>query len=314
MDTYQAITDKIVAMIEAGADREDWRMPWHSKAGEPGLTLPRNPISGTRYRGINVPILWAAAEGKGYSSQQWATYKQWAEAGAQVRKGERSELIFFWKQIAAAEGAGEDTGEGEGERRRLRFVARAYHVFAREQVDGYMPKPGKPGEPSKFDEGAADSLDETARIAAAEEFFAAVGAEVRHGGNRAFYVPSADFIQMPEFGQFDDAGAYYATLGHEHVHWTGAKARCDREFGRRFGDEAYAFEELVAELGAAFLCAALGLANEPRRDHARYLASWLRVLKSDARAIFTAGGKSQAAVDWLLSHGQPAPCELPRAA
>ena len=255
MDTYQQITNKIVAMIEAGADREEWRMPWHSKAGEAALVLPRNPISGTRYRGINVPILWAAAEARGYAAQQWATYKQWAEKGAQVRKGERSELVFFWKRLEGPAGAGDAVeGEDAGEdRKRLRFVARAYNVFAAEQVDGYTPKEAGAAE------GAADSLDEAARIAAAEEFFAGLGATLRHGGNRAFYSPSADFIQMPEFGQFEEAGAYYATLGHEHIHWTGAKKRLGREFGARFGDEAYAFEELVAELGAAFLCADLGL-------------------------------------------------------
>jgi antirestriction protein ArdC len=122
---------------------------------------------------------------------------------------------------------------------------------------------------------------------------------VRHGGNRAFYTSTGDFIQMPEFRQFVAADRYYSVLAHEHVHWTGAANRCAREFGKRFGDEAYAFEELVAELGAAFLCADLGLSNEPRRDHAAYIASWLRVLKNDKRAIFTAASKAQAAADYL---------------
>jgi antirestriction protein ArdC len=280
-------------MIEAGAGDETWRMPWHAKAGQ-ALMTPRNPISGTRYRGINVPILWAAAEDKGYRSGLWATYKQWAEKGAQVRKGEKSELIFFWKKLTVPSARG-DGGEGEDDGadaggRRLRFMARAYCVFAAEQVEGYAIPPVL--EP--------DSLAEAARIADAEAFFKRLGAELRHGGDRAFYAPAVDAIQMPEFEQFHDAAGYYSTLGHEHIHWTGAKSRCAREFGRRFGDEAYAFEELVAELGAAFLCAELGIANEPRRDHARYLGSWLRVLESDARAVFTAGGKAQAAVDWLL--------------
>jgi antirestriction protein ArdC len=124
---------------------------------------------------------------------------------------------------------------------------------------------------------------------------------VRHGGNRAFYTTAGDYIQMPEFGQFDEPHGYYATLAHEHVHWTGAAHRCAREFGKRFGDEAYAFEELVAELGAAFLCADLALSNEPRRDHAAYIASWLRVLQNDKRAIFTAASKAQGAADYLAA-------------
>lgn len=292
-DTYQAVTDKIVAMIETGAG--DWRMPWHSgrDTGTP-LVLPRNPVSGTRYRGMNVPLLWAASEAAGYSSHLWATYKQWQERGAQVRKGERSALIVFWKQVAAGEARGsDDSGDDDsGERRRVRFVARAYNVFAAEQVDGFtLPPAPEPSEPA--------GLPESERIATADAYFAAVGATVRHGGNRAFYAPSQDSIQMPEFRRFESAVAYYATLGHEHIHYTGDEKRCNREFGKRFGDNAYAFEELVAELGAAFLCAELGLSNEPRPDHAAYIDSWLRVLKSDNRAVFTAASKAQAAVDWL---------------
>jgi antirestriction protein ArdC len=160
-------------------------------------------------------------------------------------------------------------------------------------VDGYDTS-----KPVKRD--IAD-LSESERIEHAEAFFLATGSTGRHGGNRAYYTTGDDHIQMPEFGQFRDGVSYYAVLGHEHVHWTGHKSRCDREFGKRFGDQAYAFEELVAELGSAFLCAELGLVNEPRQDHAAYLASWLTVLKNDKRAIFTAASKAQAAVDHLNS-------------
>ena len=282
MDIYQTVTDKIVAMIEAGAGA--WHMPWHGD----GLTLPRNPLSGTRYRGCNVPLLWSAAMAKGYQSHQWATFKQWQKAGAQVRKGERSELVFFWKRFGPAEGD-EGAGDGDGRSGRARYMARAYNVFAVEQVDEYGVQPSLP----------LDGLAEGNRIAVAEGYFSSIGATVRHGGGKAFYAPSHDAIQMPEFRQFFDAVSYYATLGHEHVHWTGHAARCNREFGKRFGDRAYAFEELVAELGAAFLCAGLGLANAPRPDHAAYLDSWLKVMREDKRAVFTAGARAQAAVDWL---------------
>lgn len=284
-DIYQTVTDSIVAMIERGAG--SWKMPWHAVHGEGdgSIAMPRN-VTGRAYRGVNVPLLWAASQMAGYVSPMWGTYKQWQERGAQVRKGERSTLIVFWKRIETAASESEDETEEGG---KTRMIARGYAVFNLAQVDGYAPAKDKVAEP----------VSEAARIDAAERFFANVGAVVRHGGNRAFYAPGSDHIQMPEFRQFDEPGAYYATLAHEHVHWTGAEKRCAREFGKRFGDGAYAFEELVAELGAAFVCADLGLSNEPRPDHAAYIASWLRVLKADKRAIFTAASKAQAAADFL---------------
>lgn len=293
-DTYQTVTDSIVRMIENGAGA--WRMPWHTaaKLGGMPLELPRNPLSGTRYRGINVPLLWASAEHNGFASHHWATYRQYAERGAQVRKGERSTQIVFWKRL---EGAAADDGENEGDsgKPRVRMLARCYSVFNVAQVDGFdIAAPAAP-----VDDPAG--LPESERIALAESYFANIGATVRHGGNRAFYTTGGDFIAMPEFRQFDSAPDYYSTLGHEHVHLTGHASRCNREFGKRFGDMAYAFEELVAELGAAFLCAELQISNQPRPDHAAYIDSWLRVLKGDCRAVFTAASKAQAAVDWLNS-------------
>jgi antirestriction protein ArdC len=143
---------------------------------------------------------------------------------------------------------------------------------------------------------------EIARVQTAENFFAALRAGIRHGGHRACYLPKTDHIQMPRFEVFQSALAYYSTLAHEWTHWTGAVPRLNRELSTRFGGEPYAAEELIAELGAAFLCAELGLSNEPRPDHAAYLASWLRVLKNDKRAIFTAASKTEAAVDYM--HGK----------
>jgi antirestriction protein ArdC len=250
MDLYQTVTDRIVLMIERGAD--EWRMPWHAApAGESSLpvAMPRN-VTGRAYRGVNVPLLWAAAEAFGYASPVWATYKQWHERSAQVRKGEKSTLVIFWKWI---EVANDDDGPDDDPATRL--IARGYSVFNAAQVDGFDAK----------SIATKREVSEPERIDAAETFFCNSGAIVRHGGNRAFYTTAGDYIQMPEFRQFIAADRYYSVLAHEHVHWTGAEKRLNREFGKRFGDQAYAFEELVAELGAAFLCADLGLSNEPRK-------------------------------------------------
>lgn len=279
-DIYQTVTDQIVRMIENGAG--EWRMPWHvDKAAIASLPIhmPHN-VSGRAYRGINVPILWAASHAAAYTSPIWATYKQWSELGAQVKKGEKSVTIVFWKQLQVKSDNGDES--------ETRMMARGYAVFNVAQVDGYTA-PSSP-EPAE---------DDDKRISNADSYFANIGAVLRHGGNRAFYAPSKDSIQMPEFKQFDSPIDYYSTLAHEHVHWTSHKTRCDRELGKRFGDAAYAMEELIAELGAAFVCATLGLSNEPRKDHAAYLQSWLKVLKSDKRAIFAAASRAQAAADYL---------------
>lgn len=277
---YQQVTDQIVSAIEAGAG--EWHMPWHNTGSD--LVCPINATSRRPYRGINVLSLWASAEARGFPTGQWATYRQWRDMGAQVRKGEQSTLVVFWK-VTSESDADEDNTQAD-DRRERRFSARGYRVFNAAQVDGFTP-PEVPALPT------------AERIAHAESFFAGLGAEIRHGGGRAYYRPKDDYIQLPPFEAFRDAVAYYATLAHESTHWTGHGSRMDRDLSGRFGDEAYAAEELIAELGAAFLCAQLGLANEPRPDHAAYLSSWLRVLRSDERAIFTAASQAQAAVDWM---------------
>jgi len=251
-DVYQTVTNSIIAMIEAGAG--SWHMPWHNdpSVADAALTLPSNPVSGTRYRGVNVPLLWCAAQDNNYQTHQWATYKQWAEKKAQVRKGEKATTIVFWKRLDVAA----PSGDG-GDKPKSIMMARAYSVFNLAQVDGYEAKVVP----------IAPIVDRPqARVEQADAYFSSIaiahGSElVRHGGNRAFYAPSRDVICVPHFAQFDAPVDYYSTLAHEHVHYTGHEKRCAREFGRRFGDSAYAFEELVAELGAAFLCAELGLSN-----------------------------------------------------
>ena len=292
-DIYQRITDRIAAAIKAGAGT--WQMPWHPGPDGTAPRLPVNAATGKPYRGINTVVLWATAQAEGYPSAVWGTYRQWAELGTQVRRGEQSSPVVFWKvngpdegEDGGGTGAGGDgaAGEGSEDGRRPRMFARGYSVFNAAQVDGYAAP-------------ALPALPEPERIGHAEAFFAALGADIRHGGNRACYVPSLDQIRMPPFPAFRDVVAYYATLAHEATHLTGHPSRCNRDLRGRFGEDAYAAEELVAELGAAFVCADLALTPEPRPDHAAYVASWLKVLRGDKRAIFTAAAKAQAAADWM---------------
>jgi antirestriction protein ArdC len=278
-DLFERITSRIVTAIEAGAG--DFIMPWHRWGEATGA--PINAVSRRPYRGINTLLLWAAAELDGHSSGRWATYRQWAAAGAQVRKGEKATAIIFWRTA----GNDADEQDRDDESSRPKFIGRVYNVFNASQVDGDNRAGGGARPP------------ENGRIAAAEAFFAACRARVEHGGDRAFYMPSQDRIQMPRFEQFRDPESYYSVLGHEHVHWTGAEHRLDRDLQNRFGTDAYAMEELIAELGSAFLAGHLGIAVEPRPDHAAYLASWLRVLRNDARAVVTAAAKAQQALDFL---------------
>ncbi len=283
-DVYARVTSQIVNAIEQGVG--NWRMPWHT-SGRYAFS-PINAASKKPYRGINTVCLWAAAESRGYDSGEWATYQQWQERGAQVRKGEKATTVVFWK---FANNASEmEDGETPASGSRLLFT-RGYAVFNAAQVDGYTPK----AEP-------AVSMPE--RIERAETWFQSIAADVRNGGNRAYYAPGTDHIQMPPFAAFVENVPYYSTLAHECTHWTARAERCDRQLGKRFGDSAYAAEELIAELGAAFVCAHLGLSTEPREDHAQYIQSWLKVLRADKRAIFTAASKAQQAADYLISRAE----------
>jgi antirestriction protein ArdC len=274
-DVYARVTAQIITAIENGVG--NWRLPWHT-SGRYAFS-PINVVSMKPYRGINTLCLWAAAQAKGYAEGEWGTYQQWQERGAQVRKGEKATLVVFWKFANESED-GEAPKAGS-----LLLFTRGYSVFNAAQVDGYSPK-ADPERPL------------LERIAHGNAFFYAVGADVRHGGNQAFYSPVSDHIQMPPFQAFRESAGYYSVLAHEHTHWTAS--RCNRELGKRFGDAVYAAEELVAELGAAFTCAHLGLSTEPREDHAQYTQSWLKVLKADSRAIFTAASKAQQAADLLV--------------
>lgn len=281
-DLYSRVTDRILAELDAGT--RPWVKPW-TVAGTAGqISRPRR-ANGTPYRGINVLLLWGEAVDHGYSSSTWMTYKQAQALGGQVRKGETGALVVYADRFTKTE----TTDKGEEVEREIPFL-KGYTVFNVDQIDG-LPEAYRPA--------PCPALPPLALLDQAEAFFKATGADIRHGGDRAYYAPGLDRIQLPKPEAFRSVEAYAATKAHELVHWTGHPARLARAFGQRFGDDAYAFEELVAELGAAFVCADLGIKPEVRDDHAAYLAHWLKVLKSDKRAIFSAATHAQRAADHL---------------
>ena len=284
-DVYSRITDRIIADLEQGV--RPWMKPWNAEHAAGRITRPLRH-NGQPYNGINVLMLWSAAMDRGYAAPIWMTFKQAAEMGAHVRKGEKGELVVYANTITRTE---TDAETGADEERAIPFL-KGYTVFNAEQVEGL---------PAKFYELAEPALDPVQRIEAADAFFTATRADIRHGGNMAYYAIGSDHIQMPPFESFRDAESYYATLAHEATHWTRHPKRLDRDFGRKsFGDAGYAREELVAEMGSAFLAADLGLALEPRDDHAAYIGHWLSVLKEDKRAIVSAASHAQRAADFLI--------------
>lgn len=285
-DIYQRVTDAIVCELEKGV--RPWLKPWNAEHAAGRITRPLR-ANGIPYRGINVLMLWGAAAESGYVAPMWLTYKQAQELGAQVRKGEKGSLVVYANTITRTE---QDEATGEDLEREIPFM-KGYTVFNAEQVDGL---------PAHFHAMQAPALDAVQRIEKAESYFAATGATIREGGDRAFYRQADDAVQMPPFVAFREPEAYYATLAHELCHWTKHPKRLDRDFGRkRFGDRGYAMEELVAELGAAFVCADLQLTPQPREEHASYIASWLKALKDDRRAIFAAAAHAQRAADYLAA-------------
>jgi antirestriction protein ArdC len=289
-DIYTRVTNQIIAAIEAGT--KNFRMPWHIT--EADCFAPINAVSKRPYRGVNVLILWATAQSRGYAGGLWATYEQWKQLGAQVRKGEKATTVVLWKPTEPKSKKADDQSEQEDKKRRG-LLARGYSVFNLAQVDGYQ-------------HSRTPKLFENIRIRAAEKVLLGAGADVRHGGSEAYYHKATDFIAIPHFEDFRDSVGYYSVLAHELTHWTAAPHRLNRDLSGRFGSEAYAAEELVAELGAAFLCGALGLSVEPREDHAGYIANWLAILRSDKKAIFSAASKAQQAADWIISQtAQPLP-------
>ena len=283
-DIYQTITAELAAAIDAGAGQ--WRMPWHHDGGT--VMRPTSAV-GRAYTGINRLVLWASAEAHGFQSGTWATYRQWTEVGAQVRRGETGTHVILWKKQERDESTSADS---DGEDRGARFFARSFVVFNQSQVDGAPERA----------QASARPIGEIA--ASAKLFLESVGVPVHYGPWDAYFRPDQDRVYMPDREAFDSDEDFISTLGHEIVHSTGSAQRLARETLRDyFKDRTIrAREELVAEVGASFLMADLGLAYSPRRDHAAYVASWLNMLGNDTRAIFRAAAAAQAATDWIHAH------------
>jgi len=277
---YSRVTDALLEQL-SNADPSSWTCPWHNFAHG----LPVNVKTSRRYRGINVLILACAGQRFGFGDNRWGTYRQWQAIGGQVRKGEKGKLILFYKD--SLENRSGQQGDRDAGPSNRRYVLRTSIVFNAAQVDG-APEVPRPLTAEPFDSETFDG------------FIARTGAIIRFGGTHAFYSPAYDEIHLPKRGDFKSPEGYMATLTHELIHWSGNKDRLCRDLSGRFGNRAYAAEELVAELGAAFLLAILGLANVPHPDHARYLASWLPLLKDDPRAIFVTAAQASQAADWLF--------------
>jgi antirestriction protein ArdC len=275
-DLYQEVTDKVIAEIEAG--KIPWIKPW-TNSGHGGL--PYNVITGKPYRGINSMILFAPGAGEG-----WLTYKQASQVGAQVRKGERGSMIVFFKPLKIED---KNAPADAADKSKTIPMLKYFTVFHTSQVDNL---------PEKYQPKVVEAPSEKVRIEAAEALLAQ--ARINHGGDRAFYRIETDSITLPQQAQFKSVDDYYATALHELTHWTGHSTRCAREYGKRFGDTAYAREELVAEMGAAFLCAKTGITG--KLQHAAYLQSWLGVLKADKRALLVAAGAAQKAADFVTGY------------
>jgi antirestriction protein ArdC len=277
----QDITRRIVAALQNGT--APWRRPWRTDLTNSGP--PANALSGKPYRGINSVLLGLA----GYESRWWATFAQVQALGLRVRKGEHATKIVFWRQVERTVANGADVEAFE-----TYPLLKSYFVFNLQQCEG----PGVedflavPCTPIPFED-----------FGPAEQVIAATGADIRHGGDRAFYDPQDDYIQMPQRQAFESRAAYYGTLAHEACHWTGHENRLDRlNKLARFGNEAYAVEELVASLGSSFLCNEVGVTQaEDLSNEAAYLSAWLNILQADATAIFTASSQASRAVDFILS-------------
>lgn len=283
IDLHQQVTDALIVAIEANPG--EYRMPWQRS----GLatSLPTNALTKAAYNGINVCMLWCTAAERGYTgSNRWATFKQWLNLETPVRAGEKGTLICFYKQYNVATDNPDDDGR--------RLAIKHSYVFHDSQTEGYVTP-------------LVPAMPPLERHEAMQRLLTSTGADVRIGGDRAFYVPSADYIQLPDprfFTQSDREERLFqfeSTAAHELCHHSGHPSRLNRDLTGRFGSDAYAMEELIAEIGAAFLCAELGISAEPRQDHAQYLAHWLTVMKSDKKAIFTAAAKASEAARYLMS-------------
>jgi antirestriction protein ArdC len=287
-DHYQEVTDRIIAALEAGTP--PWRRPWDpDKAGGPAM--PRNASTGQRYRGINVLTLGMSPLAFESGDPRWATYKQAEERGWQVRKGERGTTGFFFKRLELRDDRNDGPGpEGDDDAVRRIPLLRAFALFHASQIEDIPPY-------------VPPTVEEAPWRApkAAEIILAGSGAVVRFGGEKAFYSPATDHIQMPPEEAFATAQGFCGTLVHELGHWTGAASRLGRDLRNRFGSHDYAREELRAEIGQMMVCAELGIGDCDFTNNAAYVASWLEKLRSDRKEIFRAAADAQRIADYLLA-------------
>jgi antirestriction protein ArdC len=287
-DLHRRITEQIVEAIEAGAG--EYRMPWHAASGSGrALRAPHNPVGKYRYRGINILTLWCAQQSQGFRSSQWASYRQWLTAGRQVRQGEiGTPTVLYREQAPFSEANFEKRpDDGESDTRPRLYLVRSGTVFNADQVDGAEPS-------------AQDRVVEPEPFPVAAALIARSGAVIRPNRTHACYLAAMDEIHLPPRTDFVSEHAYYGVAFHELTHWTGHPRRCARDLTGRFGSDSYAVEELIAELGSAFLSAEVGLSAAPRVDHAQYIDSWLRVLRSDSKAVFLAAGRATEAAAYVL--------------
>jgi antirestriction protein ArdC len=287
-DLYAEVSARIVAELEKGAP--PWVKPW---SATPGANTPCNAVSNRPYSGCNVVLLWMA-QAAGYRTPRFLTFRQALELGGNVRKGERGTKVYFVKQLQVR-----DKRADESVSARLIPMMREYTVFNVDQCEN-LPDNINAGKPVRVRN--PDTRDELA-----DTFLQSTGADIREGYGEAYYVPSRDFISMPAFAGFKGADHFYNVTFHELTHWTGYKSRLDRDLKSRFGSQRYAAEELIAELGAAFLCAEFSFDGDIRS--AGYIASWIELLKADKRAFFTACGHASNAANYLRSLALAEPTE-----
>lgn len=282
-DMHQQVTDTIVKQLEAGV--VPWHQPW--KGENRILGLPKNATTGKKYRGINILMLWCSTFANDYTTNEWATFKQWQEQKQMIRKGEKGSLIVYYDVMEK---------DVDGETKEIPFLKSSV-VFNRCQLAGYEPAPVVKSDP----------VDTMERLLHVDTFINNTGAIIEHKGGKACYIPSLDKIWLPEPKDFTGSKtctaqeAYYSTAFHELTHWTGHETRLNREKSKKFGDDTYAFEELIAELGAAFLCAEFEIGLLPKGDHASYIDHWLKVMQQNKKAIFKATTLASDAVQSLAT-------------
>ena len=287
-DIASRFSNQILAMLDSGV--RPWAQPWQNADSARILRPLRS--NGTPYGGINTLMLWMSANAHGFTNPSWMTYRQAAALGGHVMKGEHGTPIVYASTLTRPE-----QKDGETVERKIPFM-RGYKVFNVQQIEEL---------PNRFYDPPADRLAPDERIANADEFFASTGADIHHGGNKAFYALRDDYIRMPAFEAFNDSESYYATLAHEITHWTRHPSRLARDFGRqKFGDEGYAKEEIVAEIGSAILCGELDLTPEIREENAAYIDHWRKFIREDKNFIFKAAAHAQRAADFVISAHQPA--------